>query len=102
VVAVSVNGWGNARIDLLQDDRKWRLGPEWRWAIGSPDTLAAVWRSYGIGVLATTKTIAGVTIHEITHTEASYLVDRTGHERDLFVWPFPAEAVDKAILALDS
>jgi len=97
IVAVSVNVYGNARANLLQDVAKWRLVPEWRWAVGSPRQLAQVWRRYQIGVLATTKKIAGVTVHEITHTEAAYVVDRKGFERALFLWPFRAGDVSTVL-----
>jgi cytochrome oxidase Cu insertion factor (SCO1/SenC/PrrC family) len=100
IIAVSVNRWGDARPNLVQDERRWRLVPEWRWAIGSPAALAAVWRAYRIGVQATSRTIAGVTVHEISHTEATYLIDHTGHERALFLWPFDAAAVEHAVLGI--
>ncbi len=97
IVAVSVNIYGNARANLLQDVAKWRLVPEWRWAVGNPHQLAQVWRRYQIGVLASTKKIAGVTLHEITHTEAAYVVDRKGFERALFLWPFKAQDVSSVL-----
>jgi cytochrome oxidase Cu insertion factor (SCO1/SenC/PrrC family) len=100
IVAVSVNPWGDARPNLIDDETKWRVGSEWRWAIGSPSALATVWRDYDIAVEATTKTLAGVTVHEITHTEASYLIDRSGHERELFTWPFTLRAVKDGITSL--
>jgi cytochrome oxidase Cu insertion factor (SCO1/SenC/PrrC family) len=100
IVAVSVNRSGDARANLLEDDQKWRVGQDWRWAIGSPSALASVWRRYDIGVEDMPRTIAGVTVHEITHTEASYLIDRSGHERALFVWPFTARAVEHAVASL--
>jgi cytochrome oxidase Cu insertion factor (SCO1/SenC/PrrC family) len=93
VIAVSVDVYGNARANLLQDVRKWRLVPQWRWAIGSPGQLARVWQRYRIGVLVTTKKIAGVRVHEISHTEAAYVVDGDGYERALFLWPFRASDV---------
>jgi len=97
VVAVSVNVYGNGRANLEQDFRKWQLMPEWRWGVGTQSQLARVWKSYGVGVLVTTKKIAGVTVHEITHTEAAYLVDRSGHERALFMWPFTAADVQRSL-----
>jgi len=100
VLAVSVNVYGNARANLLQDVSKWRLVPQWRWAVGTGSQLARVWRDYGVGVQVTTKTIAGVTVHEITHTEAAYLVDRSGHERALFLWPFTAADVERSLRQL--
>lgn len=102
ILAVSVNVYGNARANLLQDIRKWHLVPEWRWAVGTPKALAKVWRRYQIGVVAAQKTIAGVTVHEITHTEAAYVVDRRGYERALFLWPFRAQDVSAALRSLAS
>jgi protein SCO1 len=93
IVAVSVNVYGNARRNLLQDEARWRLVPEWRWAVGSGKQLAKVWRRYQVGVLVTTKRIAGVRVHEISHTEAAYVIDARGYERALFMWPFRAEDV---------
>jgi cytochrome oxidase Cu insertion factor (SCO1/SenC/PrrC family) len=101
IVAVSTNVYGNARANLLLDRRRWRLVPEWRWGIAAPQALAAVWRSYHVQVLASKKTIAGVTVHRITHTEAAYLVDRSGHERALFLWPFSSDEVLKALKKMD-
>lgn len=100
IVAVSVNRWGNARANLLQDVQRWRLVPEWRWGVGSPQALARVWHAYQIGVLDTPKTIAGVTVHQIAHTEASYLIDASGHQRALFMWPFQADDVLRTLTTL--
>jgi protein SCO1 len=90
IVAVSVNVYGDARRNLLQDVARWRLVPQWRWAVGSGKQLARVWRRYQVGVLVTTKRIAGVRVHEISHTEAAYVIDGRGFERALFMWPFRA------------
>jgi cytochrome oxidase Cu insertion factor (SCO1/SenC/PrrC family) len=97
IVAVSVNVYGNARANLLLDARKWRLVPQWRWGVGGDTQLAAVWQRYHVGVLVTTKKVAGVTVHNVAHTEAAYLIDRSGYERALFLWPYRAEAVTRAI-----
>jgi len=97
IVAVSVNMYGNAKRYLVQDDRKWQVTPSWRWAIGTSPELAAVWKHYGIGVSVTTKTLAGVTVRNIVHTEAAYLIDAQGYERALFVWPFRAADVKSAL-----
>ena len=80
--------------------RKWHLGPTWTWAVGSPAELAKVWKDYYVGVTATSKTIAGVTVHEISHTEAAYLIDPSGHQRALFMWPFDAKGVELALQKL--
>jgi cytochrome oxidase Cu insertion factor (SCO1/SenC/PrrC family) len=88
ILAVSVNPYANARANLIQDVRKWNLVPEWRWAVGSLPELAAVWKHYKIAVQLTRTKIAGKTIGSVSHTAATYIVDSTGHERALFIWPF--------------
>ena len=99
ILAVSVDVYSNAnsRKNLLQTFREWHLVPQWHWAIGSPRQLAAVWKRYAIGVSVVTKRIAGTVIHYITHTEAAYVVDATGHERALFVWPFYPQDVKRVV-----
>lgn len=101
IVAVSVNVQANARRYLVQDIHKWRLGPSWRWGVGTPTALESVWRKYGIGVLVTRKKIAGVTVDEVTHTEAAYVVDAQGFERALYLWPFKAADVKSTLLQLE-
>ena len=100
IVAVSVNVYGNARANLVQDERKWQLTPEWRWAVGAPASLARVWDDYHVQVLATSKTVAGVTVHRIGHTEAAYVIDAKGFERALFLWPYRAQDVVTALRLL--
>ena len=100
IVAVSVNLWGNARKYLVQDVHKWQLTPEWRWGVGSSAQLEAVWKAYQIEVLDQTKTIAGVTVHQITHTEGAFIVDPSGHERALYLWPFRAVDVTRTLQQL--
>jgi protein SCO1 len=97
ILAVSVDVYADARADLLQDVREWHLVPQWRWGVGAPAQLAGVWRRYGVGVLVVTKRISGTAIHYITHTEAAYIVDSTGHERALFFWPFYPQDVERAL-----
>jgi protein SCO1 len=100
IVAVSVNVHGNARKNLQQDAEKWKLVPQWRWGIGNETQLASVWKRYHIGVLETTKKIAGVTVHSILHTEAAYVVDAAGYERAIFLWPYSADAVTRTLQQL--
>jgi protein SCO1 len=102
IVAVSVNVYANARATLLHDVADWRLGPEWRWAIGSSAQLARVWRRYQIGVLVTTKRSAGATVHDVSHTEAAYVIDGKGYERALFFWPFRSVDVLAALRRLSA
>ena len=97
VVAVSVNIHGNGRKTLLEDAAKWNATPEWRWGVGSEAQLARVWKSYHIAVLAITKKVAGVKVHDVVHTEAAYVVDAAGYQRAIFLWPYSATAVKRTL-----
>jgi cytochrome oxidase Cu insertion factor (SCO1/SenC/PrrC family) len=100
VVAVSVNTAGNRRPILRTDERKWGLVPQWRWGVGAPAKLARIWHAYGIQVLVTKQTIAGVNVRRVAHTEASYVIDRNGFVRALFVWPYSAKGVVSTLRSL--
>ena len=102
ILAVSVDVYAGAdrRANLLQDVRRWELVPQWRWAVGRPAELAGVWRRYGVGVKVTTRKIAGDTINYITHTEAAFVIDGSGHERALFFWPFYPQDVERTLRQL--
>jgi len=101
VIAVSVNPRGDTPATFRVDARHWRLTPGWRWAIGSPAQLAAVWRKYDIQVKDATKQLAGVTVGEVEHGDAAYIVDRSGYERGMFLYPFTASDVDHEIRIID-
>ena len=47
--------------------------PQWRWAAGRYAQLAPVWKNYKIGVWRRRKVIVGVTVRDVSHTEASYV-----------------------------
>jgi cytochrome oxidase Cu insertion factor (SCO1/SenC/PrrC family) len=100
VVAVSVNPPADTAGAFRQDARVWGLPPSWRWGVGPADTLARVWREYAIGVEVQRKTIAGVTVRNVIHTEAAYVIDARGDERALFVWPYRAADVEKVVRSL--
>jgi len=100
ILAVSVDVYADARADLLQDEHKWELVPQWHWAVGRPAQLAAVWRRYQIGVNVVHKRIGSTRINYITHTEAAYVIDATGHERALFIWPFYPQDVEHVLREL--
>jgi protein SCO1 len=102
IVAVSVNVYGNAPSILREDARKWKLVPQWRWALGHPAELSRVWNAYHVEVLVRTRTLAGVTVHTIAHTEGAYLIDAKGFERALFLWPYRASGVVQTLRALTS
>ncbi len=100
IVAVSVNRYADARRNLLQDEQKWSLPTDWHWGVGKPSALARVWKQYGIGVTVGTKKIDGITVHQITHTEASMIVDAKGYERALYLYPFAAPDVARTLRSL--
>lgn len=102
VVAVSVNTAGNTKPILREDATKWSLVPQWRWGIGSAATLARIWHAYGIQVIVTKQTVAGVSVRHVAHTEASYVLDRNGFVRALFVWPYSAKGVISTLRSLSS
>ena len=93
IVAVNVNLAHAGAATLLRAARKWHWRAHWRWAVGTGAQLRPVWRRYAIAV--------GVTKKEVVHTEATYLIDGNGYERALFVWPFTAQSVAKALGGLD-
>jgi cytochrome oxidase Cu insertion factor (SCO1/SenC/PrrC family) len=86
---------------MLHTDRhKWTLGDNWQWALGSLHELRPVWKRYGIDVRVRTRRIAGVVVHDVSHTEATYVIDRSGYVRALFLWPFSADAVMRSATQL--
>ena len=97
IVAVSVNPWNQTPPTCGRTREKWHLGPEWRWALGRFPALSRVWDSYAIGVQVHTKTLAGVTVRTVDHTEAAYVVDPSGYERALFLYPYRSEDVVSAV-----
>jgi cytochrome oxidase Cu insertion factor (SCO1/SenC/PrrC family) len=102
ILSVSVNQWGNARSILRVDMQKWHVGENWHWAVGRAPALKRVWAAYKIGVADAPKTIQGITVHNISHTEAAYVIDPQGYERALFVFPFLASDVERTVRQLAS
>ena len=94
VVAVSVNTAGNTPPILREDEKKFdaRTG---LFVVSAVD-------AYGIQVLVSTQTIAGVKVRKVAHTEASYVIDRNGFIRALFVWPYSAKGVVSTLRSLPS
>lgn len=100
IVAVSVNQWGNARRNLLVDMRKWKLTRNWLWAVGPAVELRRVWAAYQIAVQDFPKTVTGITVHNIVHTEAAFLIDPRGDQRALYLYPFRAPDVARTVRQL--
>jgi cytochrome oxidase Cu insertion factor (SCO1/SenC/PrrC family) len=97
LVAVSVNPPADTEANFGKDARAWGLTQAWRWAVGTPAALAGVWRDYDVGVRVTRKTIAGVKVREVAHVEAAYVIDESGYQRALFVYPFVAADVEQVL-----
>jgi cytochrome oxidase Cu insertion factor (SCO1/SenC/PrrC family) len=97
LIAISVNPPADTHANLSKDARVWGLVDSWRWAIGTPAELARVWRAYHVGVETVRKTIAGVAVREVAHTEAAYIIDASGYQRALFVYPFVAADVESEL-----
>jgi cytochrome oxidase Cu insertion factor (SCO1/SenC/PrrC family) len=101
IVSVNVNPWAETPAMLRADRAKWRLGHDWHWALGSLHELRPVWSSYRIAVRDRPRKLAGVVVHDVGHTEATYVIDRSGYVRALFLWPFSADAVTRTAARLD-
>lgn len=100
ILSVSVNPWADSRANFTKDTKEWRLGREWHWAAGGYAQLAPVWKTYRIGVLVKKTVVGGIAVRDVSHTEASYLIDRSGYERALFLYPFIGRDVAAAIKSL--
>ena len=97
IVSVSVNPPADTPANFRQDAAHWRLDGAWRWGVGTERQLAAVWHSYGIEVLVAKKVVAGVTVRSVAHTEGAFVIDRSGYERALFLYPFSAGDIQQSL-----
>ena len=93
VVAVSVNPPADTAANFAQDESHWHLDSDWLWGVGTEAQLAPIWHRYEIAVQTIKEKIEGVRVNEVVHTEASYVIDASGHERGLFLYPFTAAHV---------
>lgn len=100
IVAVSVNQWGDGRAQLRHADRTWGLRRNWHWAIGAPQALRRVWADYKIAVMDSPTKAKGVVVHNVSHTAGVFVVDRKGDQRALFLDPFTAADVARAVRQL--
>ncbi len=101
IYAISVNPWDQAHKTLVTDDRHWRVGPAWHWAIGERQALEQVWASYKVGVRVSRVRGNGVLIRSITYDELIYVVDRNGDIRALLPYPFTTAAVVQTVRRLE-
>jgi cytochrome oxidase Cu insertion factor (SCO1/SenC/PrrC family) len=82
LVVVSVNPQDTG-ASVREAIRSWGLAgvAPWHWLMGTHKQLARIWTKYHIQV---SPPIDG----DINHTEALYLIDRSGYERVGYLWPF--------------
>lgn len=100
VVVVSANQFEQSPAILSHDRAKWHLGTRWHWAVGAPAAEKRVWTRYGISVMDSPKVVRGKVTHEITHTEATFVIDAHGDQRALFLYPFRAADVARTLREL--
>jgi cytochrome oxidase Cu insertion factor (SCO1/SenC/PrrC family) len=100
IVSVSVNPPADTAVNFRLDATHWRLDAGWRWGVGTERRLAAVWHSYGIEVEVATKVVAGVTVRSVAHTEGAFVIDRSGYERALFLYPFTVAGIQQSLRSL--
>ncbi len=96
LVIVSVNPRDTA-ASTRAAVRKWGLAgvAPWHWLRGTHAELARVWRDYHIFV-------APPRDGDISHTEALYLIDRSGDERSGYLYPFVPRFVTLDLRTLSS
>ncbi len=96
VVVISVNPL-DTPASTRAAARKWDLAQtgSWHWLRGSHASLARVWKAYHIFV-------APPRNGDIAHTEALYLIDRRGHERSAYLYPFATRFVTSDLRTLAS
>jgi cytochrome oxidase Cu insertion factor (SCO1/SenC/PrrC family) len=82
LLAVSVDPWADTAQSARDAIARWGLqsAGSWHWLLGSRAQLAPVWDRYRVDVRRTPS--------DITHTDATYLIDSHGFERAGFVYPF--------------
>jgi cytochrome oxidase Cu insertion factor (SCO1/SenC/PrrC family) len=93
LLVVSVNPWGDTPTSARRAVARWRLNGSRHWLFGTREQLATVWESYRIYVKRTRG--------DIVHSDSVYLIDRSGHERAGFQYPFPAGPVRRDVLLLN-
>jgi cytochrome oxidase Cu insertion factor (SCO1/SenC/PrrC family) len=80
LLIVSVN-LADTTHSIAAAARKWGLPAGFEWLVGTHAQLARVWHAYGIVVRPTSS-------GDIAHSDAFYVIDRSGDERAGFLSPF--------------
>ncbi len=93
-VAVSVDPQGDTPAAVQAFSAAHDLSQNWHYLIGQRASLAAVWSAYGIG------SFPDPGKPTITHNDAIFLIDSTGHERVLLHSDNGSEALTADLKAL--
>lgn len=83
ILAVSTDPRHDDRASALNFGQVHGMASRWHYLLGSPEQLNPVWKSYYIGVTPGES--------EVMHSEAVFLIDKTGRERVLLGLPFSAK-----------
>jgi len=84
VLAVSTDPVHDNRLTAAEFTRVHSLQDQMHYLLGSPSDLSPIWKAYYIGVSP------GDSESAVLHSEAVFLVDKAGNERELLGVPFSA------------
>ncbi len=90
-VAISTDPRHDDRASVANFSQVHGLEGRWRYLLGSPEQLAPVWKAYYIGVTPGNEMGSSLGDNEVIHSEAVFLIDKTGRERALLGVPFKAQ-----------
>ncbi len=92
LIVVSVDPWADTSASARAAASHWGFAGSWHWLFGPQAQLAKVWRAYRIYVRRTAA--------DIVHSDAIYLIDRSGYERAGFLFPFLPGPVQRDLESL--
>ncbi|HEV3046887.1 MAG TPA: SCO family protein [Solirubrobacteraceae bacterium] len=101
ILAVSVDVYADAPATLLRDMAAWHTPPQWRWVVGPPARLRALWNRFYVVVDVKRERAGAATVHRVVHSKMAYLIDPSGFERALLAWPFGAKEIVGAVHAME-
>ncbi|HLG70504.1 MAG TPA: SCO family protein [Chloroflexota bacterium] len=90
MLAVSTDPRHDDRVSVVNFTQVHGMAGRWHYLMGSPEQLSPIWKAYYIGVTPGDQMGSALGENEVIHSEAVYLIDKTGHERALLGLPFSA------------
>jgi protein SCO1 len=91
MLAVSTDPRHDDRAAAVNFSQVHSMAGRWHYLLGSPAQLSPVWKDYYIGVTPGDQAGSPLGENEIMHSEAVFLIDKTGRERVLLGLPFSAK-----------